>query len=401
MLTFKTAGKREPIRDSKIHDVITSKLSGSLDKSFENPVDTQFVRAFAWFPNSALPAFLQPLLVAYIKWTQTFIADPRDTIFVSHILSSLVTVVPSALLLLLRFSWTHAILHTVLLIGTIPPYILMLHCTCHKKLTKGSGAGWPDFMINYFLSPFYGETWNTFYYHHVKHHHVEDNGPEDLSSTIWYDRDNWLHFAVYFFRFYFLIGLELPYYFVKKGQTKWAVNCFVGEYGTLVFLASFFWVCADPRSVIFAWFVPLNLARIGMMSGNWTQHAFLAQDDPKNDLKTALTVIETPYNATAFNDGYHTSHHLNPIRHWQDHPEHFVQNAEKFRDSKVVIFKQIDYWGLWCMLMVRNYDVLAKHFVDLTGKMSKADKIAWLKARTKRLTAEQIEAAYSKGKKTE
>lgn len=131
-----------------------------------------------------------------------------------------------------------------------------------------------------------------------------------------------------------------------------------------------------------------------MMSGNWTQHAFLAQDDAKNDYKTALTVIQTPYNATAFNDGYHTSHHLNPIRHWQDHPEHFVENIKKFRDEKVIIFDGVDYWGLFCLLMTQNYLVLADRFVDLTGTMSQADKIAYLKERSRRLSEKEIALNY-------
>jgi Fatty acid desaturase len=131
-----------------------------------------------------------------------------------------------------------------------------------------------------------------------------------------------------------------------------------------------------------------------MMSGNWAQHSFLDQNDATNDYKTALTVVETVYNTTAFNDGYHTSHHLNPIRHWQDHPEHLVSNAEKFKDQRVIIFSGIDYWGIWCMLMFQNYDVLAKHFVDLTGNMTTKEKKEWLKARTRRLTSEQVEANY-------
>jgi hypothetical protein len=131
-----------------------------------------------------------------------------------------------------------------------------------------------------------------------------------------------------------------------------------------------------------------------MMTGNWTQHAFLAQDDARNDYKTALTVIDTPYNALNFNDGYHTSHHLNPIRHWQDHPEHFLGNVEKFREQKVVVFRGCDYWELWCSLMTRNYDYLASHYVDLSGKMSKAQKIEYLKQRTRRLSPDQVEMNY-------
>lgn len=134
--------------------------------------------------------------------------------------------------------------------------------------------------------------------------------------------------------------------------------------------------------------------RVGMMTGNWTQHAFLDQNEATNDYKTALTVVDCVYNSTAFNDGYHTSHHLNPIRHWQDHPEHFLANVEKLREQRVIVFRGIDYWGLWCMLMTRNYDGLATYFVDLSGKMTIQEKKEWLKVRTKKLTPEQLESSY-------
>ena len=144
----------------------------------------------------------------------------------------------------------------------------MLHCVSHKKLSKSSYP-WADKLVFYVLAPFYGQTWNTFYYHHVKHHHIEDNGPLDLSSTIWYDRDNWVHFLIYFSRFYFLIGIELPAYFVKKGKIQWYVNVFAGEFLTHFFYASFFWVCKNPLSVFFALDMPLNFSRIGMMTGKF------------------------------------------------------------------------------------------------------------------------------------
>ncbi|KAJ3253789.1 hypothetical protein HK103_005276 [Boothiomyces macroporosus] len=381
---------REPLRDSTILGYAKRKLDNTLDPKYNLPVDTEFNRAFSWFANKDVPSVLQPLLQQYVKWTQTFLVDPRDTIFISHIIFSFAVVVPSTFLLLYRFNWVHAILHTVMMVVTIPPFILMLHCVSHKKTSKNGVA---DFLIHYILCPFYGQTWSTFYYHHVKHHHIEDNGPEDLSSTIWYDRDNWMHFAIYYFRFYFLIGMELPVYFYKKGKLNWGINVFVGEYLTIMFISSFFFVF-DPRSVIFAWFVPLNFSRIGMMTGNWTQHAFLAQDDATNDHKTALTVVESVYNATAFNDGYHTSHHLNSIRHWQDHPEHFFQNIEKYKSEKVVIFRDCDYWLIWCHLMVKDYKWLANHYVDLTGKMTMDDKITFLRNRARRLTREEIAKCY-------
>jgi hypothetical protein len=252
---------REPIRDAEMFPIAQSKLKlGYLPDKYLQPENKEFVRAFTWLKNSDVPAPFQALLQKYINWTHTFLADPRDTVFVSHIISSFCTVVPSAIVLLYRFSWLHAIFHAIMLVFTIPPFILMLHCVSHKKISK-SGIPWAEKLIFYVLSPFYGQTWNTFYYHHVKHHHIEDNGPLDLSSTMWYDRDNWFHFLIYYCRFYFLIGIELPTYFLKKGHPQWALNVFAGEYLTFLFYASWFYICENPLSVIFAWLVPLNFSR--------------------------------------------------------------------------------------------------------------------------------------------
>jgi hypothetical protein len=109
--------------------------------------------------------------------------------------------------------------------------------------------------------------------------------------------------------------------------------------------------------------------------GNWTQHSFLAQDGSTNDYKTSLSVVDTPYNAFCFNDGYHTSHHLNPVRHWQDHPEHFVASVEKFREQKTMVFRGYYFWELWCGLMTKNYTWIGQMYQDLSWEMNLEQKI--------------------------
>jgi hypothetical protein len=370
------------IRDKGITDRYKSlsKEGNSFTRSTK-----QVIQPFSWFPNVTMPA--------YCKWAEQFLLDPRDVIFVSHIFYSFLTVVPSALYLLYSFNWIHAILHTVLLGVSIPPYILMLHCICHKRCGNSKGW-WVDFSVHYILGLFHGETVNTFYYHHVKHHHIEDNGPSDLSATIWYDRDNAFHFLIYYLRFFFLCGFELPWYFIKKRNYRAAILSFAGEYLSIAFYLSFFWICSDPKSVIFAWLVPFNMARIGMMTGNWTQHAFLDQNEAANDYKSAITCIDTLYNATAFNDGYHTSHHLNPIRHWQDHPEYFLASVDTFNKQRVIIFTGCDYFEIWFRLMIKDFDWMAKRLLTL-GEATLLEKKEFLKARVKRLNALEMKQSFA------
>ncbi|KAJ1341284.1 methionine aminopeptidase, type II [Batrachochytrium salamandrivorans] len=360
------------------------------------------VRLFGWIATENIPAVLHPLVAVYASAANTLVADPRDTIFVSYILFYLFTIVPSALWLLFgRFTWIHAVLHAVFLGIFTAPFILMLHCLCHRRIGHQTNAPWLDHVVHVLLAPFFGETWNTFYYHHVKHHHVEDNGPDDLSSTIWYDRDNPVHFLVYFLRFYLFIGIELPLYFIRKGRYSQAFNCFVGEYGTLAFYAMFYFVLcpSNPAGVIFAWYVPLNLARFGMMSGNWAQHAFIEHSDPTNDYKSAITCLASFYNKNCFNDGYHTSHHLNPLRRWDDHPKNFVSSSEKYKKETTVVFEGLDFHAVWVALMLKDYSTLADHFVQLADSsdkmyMSKEQLMAYLKRRTRRLPQDVVARHY-------
>jgi hypothetical protein len=71
-----------------------------------------------------------------------------------------------------------------------------------------------------------------------------------------------------------------------------------------------------------------------------------------------------------------------------------LANVEKFRDQKVNIFRNADYWEIFCHLMIKDYDWLAEHYVDLTETMSHEKKKAYLRERTRRFTPAEIEKNY-------
>ena len=68
-------------------------------------------------------------------------------------------------------------------------YMSMLHISSHRPL-YADGFKMLNGVIPFVLALGFGQTWNTYFYHHVKHHHVEDNGRNDLSSTLAYQRDS-------------------------------------------------------------------------------------------------------------------------------------------------------------------------------------------------------------------
>lgn len=223
-------------------------------------------------------------------------------------------------------------------------------------------------------------------------HHVTGNGPDDLSSTMQFERDNIFHFLQYFGRFYFLIWFDLPVFFIKRGQYMYA---FRGLFGELIWFAFAYYLSTiNMMATVFTMILPFNIARFGMMSGNWAQHAFLDKTDAEDDYMSAITCVNTTYNKRCFNDGYHTSHHLNPLRHWTEHPKHLIDNEDTFRRKSAVVFDGIDYIQVWALLMVRAYGTLADKYVRMKGDTrTKEEIMAMLKERTRPFNVAQYRAA--------
>ena len=92
------------------------------------------------------------------------------------------------------------------------------------------------------------------------------------------------------------------------------------------------------------------------------------------------------YNHKCWNDGYHISHHLKPALHWTDHPAHFRQNLAQYASNQAIVFEGIHFLHIFCYLMGKRYDLLARHFVELAHpQRSEGEVIALLRTRTQRL----------------
>lgn len=316
------------------------------------------------------PVVYQNLLLPYIAWAQTIARHPTDVVMVTHLLIYFTVSVPSALWLFYRFSYWHAAVHFAMQFWQMGTYTLMMHQHIHAGGVLSKDKAWTrlfDRLFPYLLDPLMGHTWNTYFYHHVKHHHVEGNGPNDLSSTVRYQRDNVWHFLHYVGRFYFFIWLDLPLYFLSKHHVAQAVRAAFWELSNYAMLITMYRLHSQAATFVFL--LPLMLLRFGLMVGNWGQHAFVDADEPDSDYRSTVTLIDVPVgfspssfegvrfghgtpclltrpvqsNRYSYNDGYHISHHLNPRRHWREHPVHFLQNKETYSREHSLVFHNIDY----------------------------------------------------------
>jgi hypothetical protein len=258
------------------------------DAAFEPTVFVAWDLKDIQFPLAVEKYLFQP----YLRAASSVVRVKTDVVMVTHLILYFTTSVPSAIFLFHHFTWLHAVLHFVMQVWYMGTYTLLKHQHIHMHGILNERYALFDHLFPYITDPLMGHSWNSYYYHHVKHHHVEGNGPSDLSSTLRYERDNIFHFLHYVGRFFFFIWLDLPLYFLRKGRTTLAVKAGSWEMGYFTFLALAYRL--NPKAASMVFIAPLVLSRVGLMVGNWGQHAFVDKDEPDSDYRSSITLIDVP-----------------------------------------------------------------------------------------------------------
>lgn len=318
----------------------------------------------------------------------SMIKDPRDLPFAQFCLQATVLILPFAAILYIPgvFRWWLGAAYLILnVFFFMDRFILMLHNTSHRRLFTRDYA-----LLNHYipwvLSPFFGETPETYYAHHIGMHHPENNLPDDLSSTMRFERDNPLHFLRYFLRFFFFSVLEMARYHYKRGHLKMLRLMLIGELGFYAFVIAMSFV--NFYATLVVWIIPFLICRFVMMAGNWGQHAFIDPADPANCYRNSITSINSRYNQRCFNDGYHIGHHLKPGRHWTELSVEFEESLDQYAKEDAIVFHGIDFVGVWGLLMFRRYDKLAEIYVDVgQPSRTKEELMAFLRVRTRPIPA--------------
>lgn len=319
----------------------------------------------------------------YLRWVVPFLNDERDATFVGLMCSCLLVASSGvALFFAGRWFWYQVGIHLLLVGLLIDRFTLMLHCTSHRPLFK------PKFqrlngVIPWVLGPFFGQTPETYFAHHLGMHHPEENLEEDLSSTLRFQRDRPGHFLRYLGRFLALILLELPRYLAQRGRMKLFRRVLLGE---AVFWSSVIGLSLlRPGAVLVVLLVPFLTIRTLMMVGNWGQHAFVCEKEPGNPYRSSITCINSRYNRRCFNDGYHIGHHLNARAHFTEYPAEFAKNLDRYGQNDSIVFQGVDFFEVWLFLMLGRWSRLARAFVQLPSAPTRNhdEIVAFLKARVR------------------
>jgi len=310
--------------------------------------------------------------------------DKRDLPFISLSAIIFFTTVPFAVYLFLpgKFHWWLVPIYYIFNIAFLTgPFILMLHNTSHRPLFKKKYK-FLNHTIPWVMSPFFGETPESYFAHHLGMHHAEGNMPEDHSSTMKYQRDSFIDFMKYYSDFMVFGVYELAKYLKIKKRNKIRKDFLLGEFTFWVFAIGLCFL--NWKASVAVFILPVFITRFLMLAGNWGQHAFIDPQSPDNSFVNSTNCINSRYNRQCWNDGYHIVHHLKPAMHWTELPGEFMKNIPNYIKESSIIFSDLDFFQVWFLLMLKRYDTLANKMVNTGHMRSKEEAIAFLKMRTKR-----------------
>jgi Fatty acid desaturase len=282
-----------------------------------------------------------------------------------------------------HFNWWAALAYHVLTYGPYFAFFSQIATLIHKEGHEPRGFFKSPFT---FLNKFFGYIMAFFYGHvpegypmgHMRIHHKHDNAPEDVTSTVFYDRNQTSRFMIYLFEFMlFWTGLSVAYYHYRKNRMDEFRRMVLGMlvYYSVIgaFLYINFWFG-------FAYLLLPHLSTIIFLAViNYTWHAWTDPREPKNIYKNSITVLNGQYNV--YNEDYHVEHHKRPQTHWEEYPVNYKKHLKEYAENRAIIFDDTQAFEIFFWLLFGAYDKMADHMVDLNNDMSKEDKIALLKER--------------------
>ncbi len=298
------------------------------------------------------------------------IVDPRDEPHVKLLLrSTLVPFAAAGLFHLGSFPWWLAGAYWLVWAGLFADrFTTMLHCISHRPLFR---KRWMNRLVQWLVCPFFGQSPDSFFVHHMGMHHVEDNLDADLSSTMKYQRDDPLQFLCYYGKFILAGPFALALYHARKGNRKLVRQILTGELAFYALcIAAVLWRW-QPALVVFI--VPFFFTRFMLMAGNWAQHAFVDPDEPANPYRNSITCLGSRYNERCFNDGYHVHHTARPTAHFSELADEFEDNIETYGRADAIVFDRLDFIAVWFLLMTRRIETLAAFFAHLPGAPERGD----------------------------
>ncbi|MFZ0522999.1 MAG: fatty acid desaturase [Candidatus Acidiferrales bacterium] len=233
--------------------------------------------------------------------------------------------------------------------------------------------------VEFFLGYLYGNVPELDRTVHVRLHHRENGGPDDTVTSSGYDRTKPVHFLWYLAdNIWTALGFAPYAYFRARGDEKLARRMLWGMARFYIFFAAVF--IYNWRIGIWFALVPFLVMNFIMAMTAWVQHAFCDAEHPEDYFANTVTVYDE---VNFMNEGYHLCHHHRSGLHWTEMPAHLEHIRDKMRESRSLVFRDLDFMELFIELtLLRRMDVLAEK-LETWEPMSHEAKRELLESRTK------------------
>jgi hypothetical protein len=273
-------------------------------------------------------------------------------------------------------------LHLVACCSQMLFWFIMAHKSVHKLgLFKSPIL---NFYHHFILGAFYGFPGDTFAYH-VFNHHVENNGPKDITYIMHYRRDRLDDFFRFFWTFIGVSTIAPLVYYHRTGRrvpfirdaTSLALNALV--FGLVAFFVG-------PLEAAILILVPATAGAFVTAIHTWAEHGFVTPGQHENlaactstwtlsnppDLLAHVPKRLLPYFLVHIDEKAHMAHHARPTKiplplEPSSTPEHtFVDNPQWLGGDR--------NWAAFHM-MRRDFATLAR-YLQFDPAMSEDERIA-------------------------
>uniref|UniRef100_A0A7S2TY77 Fatty acid desaturase domain-containing protein n=1 Tax=Lotharella oceanica TaxID=641309 RepID=A0A7S2TY77_9EUKA len=182
-----------------------------------------------------------------------------------------------------------------------------------------------------------------------------------------------------------IMGFSSLYFFKKNEQWK--------SYNLLRTGMLYYWlVCpvvilaitGSPSFVFFIYFEPAVAMTYFLAFINIGLHAYIDFDENGKHLWAVNSSAVIDGDDDYFGEDDHLAHHYSTNTYFKDLKTYRAKKMEDFKTMHASIFQKFSILEHSLFLLLKDWDKLAEHFVDVTGKLSKEEIISLLKARAVR-----------------
>jgi len=251
----------------------------------------------------------------------------------------------------------------------------------HKWLKNSVG----NFFENW-LGAFYGNIpWN-FTTSHISIHHKLQGGMGDTFYQWDIDRTSWRDFMLFIYRITtHCMGFSSLYFFRKNEQ--WRAYNLLRQgmvYYWVVIPAILYAITGSFRFILLIYFEPAVCMMYFLAFINIGLHAYVEFDENGKHLYSVNSSAVVGGDDDYFGEDDHLAHHYATNVYFKDLPDYREKTEETFRTQRASVFKEFSILEHSLFVLLKDFDKLADHYVDYSGKMKKAEIMAMLKERAVR-----------------